>query len=102
MTLRFDLCSASGSPLRVFAAALAACWPSYATKNKGATFAASGHNVLEYGGRAADWMQEAGVSPADIMRAGNVARDMILESLPGPAEVEEVAKNSEAQEDPEP
>jgi hypothetical protein len=103
MTLRYELIGQTrASALRVYAACLAACWPGYASKKGAKGLPACGHDVLVFGGAASDWLLAAGVPPSEIVRVGSLAHEMIVESLPAPAEVESAAKNSEAGENPAP
>lgn len=100
MTFRYELVGLRGSKLRAYAACLAACWPSYATKHKEGTYAACGYSVPVFGGVASDWLLAQGVPPEQIIEVGQAAHALIAESLPTAKEIDDARGNSEAGEAP--
>lgn len=99
--VRYAICGyASHNEPYTYGAALAVCWLSGPSGKAPKTrLRKHNHNPLSFGAAVLDELIGRGVDYAEIMRAGAIAFNMLVDSLPGSDEVDEAEGNSVAEDE---
>lgn len=98
LVLRYDLAAAveehgrvEQTARRVLAAALGLCWSGGTAKVGWPTYRG---DVLSYGGDVLDYLLTAGATMQEVVAGGHAAVQLVVQSMPGPPEIERARGNS--------